>query len=105
MLNEISDLNVLRVAVMGNGVEQKDRSNESANHSGSIEVTIVMPCLNEAETLEGCIEEAQAAIRATCVRGEVVVADNGSKPARPLLGGRTLCQGSCETGNGRVWAE
>jgi glycosyltransferase involved in cell wall biosynthesis len=42
------------------------------------EVSIVMPCLNEAETLARCIREAQAAIQAAGVSGEVVIADNGS---------------------------
>jgi len=42
------------------------------------EVSIVMPCLNEAETLQACIEEAWLAIRKCGVSGEVVVADNGS---------------------------
>jgi glycosyltransferase involved in cell wall biosynthesis len=41
-------------------------------------VTIVMPCLNEAESLEPCIRKAQAAIADTGVQGEVVIADNGS---------------------------
>ncbi len=44
----------------------------------STKVTIVMPCLNEAETLAVCIRKAQAAIVATGLPGEVVVADNGS---------------------------
>jgi glycosyltransferase involved in cell wall biosynthesis len=43
-----------------------------------VEISIVMPCLNEAETLEGCIQEAFQAIEAESVSGEVVVADNGS---------------------------
>ncbi len=37
-----------------------------------------MPCLNEAETLEACIEKAKRGIVAAGVRGEVIVADNGS---------------------------
>jgi len=37
-----------------------------------------MPCLNEAETLAGCVEEAIQALRAHAIVGEVVVADNGS---------------------------
>lgn len=37
-----------------------------------------MPCLNEAETLEGCIGEALEALAKSGARGEVVVADNGS---------------------------
>ena len=37
-----------------------------------------MPCLNEAETLAGCIEKARAGFEGTGMRGEVLVADNGS---------------------------
>jgi glycosyltransferase involved in cell wall biosynthesis len=43
-----------------------------------LDLTILMPCLNEAETLASCVREAVAAIAASGVRGEVVVADNGS---------------------------
>lgn len=45
---------------------------------GPIELTIVMPCLNEVRTLQGCIEEAMKAMEAAGIRGEVVIADNGS---------------------------
>jgi glycosyltransferase involved in cell wall biosynthesis len=41
-------------------------------------VTILMPCLNEAETLAFCVRQAVAALRDNNVTGEVVVADNGS---------------------------
>lgn len=46
--------------------------------SDDIELTIVMPCLNEAETLETCIRKAQSGIAKAGVRGEVLIADNGS---------------------------
>lgn len=46
--------------------------------AGTIEVSVVMPCLNEAETLETCIVKAQRAMREANIAGEVVVADNGS---------------------------
>lgn len=41
-------------------------------------VSIVMPCLNEAETLGVCVRKALAAIRDCGLPGEVVIADNGS---------------------------
>lgn len=44
----------------------------------AIELSVVMPCLNEAETLEICIRKAQRALREGNVSGEVVIADNGS---------------------------
>jgi len=43
-----------------------------------LDLTILMPCLNEAETLATCVRQAVAAIEASGVTGEVVVADNGS---------------------------
>src|SRR5947208_514425 len=41
-------------------------------------VTILMPCLNEAETLAFCVRQAVAALRDNNVAGEVLIADNGS---------------------------
>ena len=43
-----------------------------------LELTILMPCLNEAGTLAACVDAAQQALRDLGVLGEVVVADNGS---------------------------
>ena len=43
-----------------------------------IELTILMPCLNEAETLASCIKKARAGLERAGVRGEVLVVDNGS---------------------------
>ncbi len=44
----------------------------------SLEVSIVMPCLNEAETLEICINKAQSYLAQHDISGEVIIADNGS---------------------------
>src|SRR5215510_4723666 len=44
----------------------------------AVEISVVIPCLNEAETLEACIREAQQGIRDAGVSGEIIVADNGS---------------------------
>jgi glycosyltransferase involved in cell wall biosynthesis len=43
-----------------------------------LELTILMPCLNEAETIGVCITKAQAFLARKEVAGEVLVADNGS---------------------------
>jgi glycosyltransferase involved in cell wall biosynthesis len=45
---------------------------------GELEVSVVMPCLNEAETLERCITKAIRALSEHGISGEVVIADNGS---------------------------
>jgi len=44
----------------------------------SPELSVVMPCLNEAETLAICIQKAQAFFEREQIHGEVVIADNGS---------------------------
>jgi glycosyltransferase involved in cell wall biosynthesis len=43
-----------------------------------LEISVVMPCLNEARTLGACIRKAKAAFERAGLRGEVVIADNGS---------------------------
>lgn len=44
----------------------------------NIELTILMPCLNEAETLAVCIQKAKRFLAEHGVNGEVLIADNGS---------------------------
>ena len=51
---------------------------EAAVAEPELLVSILIPCLNEAETLPACIREARAAIAAAGLAGEVLVADNGS---------------------------
>lgn len=46
--------------------------------SGVVELTILMPCLNEAETLGTCVRKAMDYLARSGVAGEVLVADNGS---------------------------
>jgi len=53
--------------------------------AAAIEVSIVMPCLNEAETLPCCIEKAQRFLRDHDIAGEIIVADNGSTDASPAI--------------------
>jgi glycosyltransferase involved in cell wall biosynthesis len=48
------------------------------NNNDNCELTILMPCLNEAETLETCIKKAQDYLKNHGVSGEVIIADNGS---------------------------
>ncbi len=43
-----------------------------------IELTVVMPCLNEAETLEACIVKAKNFLARSGISGEIVIGDNGS---------------------------
>jgi Glycosyl transferase family 2 len=43
-----------------------------------LELTVVLPCLNEAETIAACVEQVRAVVREQGIAGEIVVADNGS---------------------------
>jgi glycosyltransferase involved in cell wall biosynthesis len=47
-------------------------------NESEIEVSIVIPCLNEVRTVAGCVAKAKTALDAAQLSGEVVVADNGS---------------------------
>lgn len=55
-----------------------NRRVERIEQDSAIEVSIIMPCLNEAETLEICIKKAQLFIAENDLAGEVIIADNGS---------------------------
>ncbi|HEY2072407.1 MAG TPA: glycosyltransferase family 2 protein, partial [Gaiellaceae bacterium] len=46
-----------------------------------MELSVVIPCLNEATSIGACIDRARASIARMGVDGEVVVADNGSTDA------------------------
>ncbi|MGA9854224.1 MAG: glycosyltransferase family 2 protein, partial [Gammaproteobacteria bacterium] len=50
-----------------------------------LELTILMPCLNEAETVATCVRKAHGFLRRTGIAGEVLVADNGSTDGSPQL--------------------
>lgn len=50
----------------------------SSSESPPPELSVVVPCLNEADTLEICIDKAQRAFADNGIAGEIIVADNGS---------------------------
>ena len=52
----------------------------------AVELTILMPCLNEAETLAICIQKAQRFLKGAGISGEVLVADNGSTDGSRQIG-------------------
>ena len=63
-------------------------SSSSTPEALTLEVSIVMPCLNEAETLATCIEKAQQALHQHKILGEVIVADNGSTDGSQIIASR-----------------
>jgi hypothetical protein len=52
--------------------------NAGFTHTGPLELTILMPCLNEAETVATCVANACKFLKDNDIEGEVLVADNGS---------------------------
>lgn len=52
----------------------------------SLELSILMPCLNEAETLATCIQKAQWYLERHDIAGEVLIADNGSTDGSQDIG-------------------
>lgn len=62
--------------------------------SDNPELSVVMPCLNESDTIGICVEKAFRAMREVGIDGEVIVADNGStdqsKEIAQSLGARTI---------------
>jgi hypothetical protein len=50
-----------------------------------LDVSVVIPCLDEEETITGCVLDARAAIDRMGLRGEVLVVDNGSRDSSPEL--------------------
>lgn len=52
---------------------------------GPVEVSVVIPCLNEADTIGICVQKALAAMARATIRGEVVVADNGSTDGSDVI--------------------
>jgi glycosyltransferase involved in cell wall biosynthesis len=67
----------------------RDEVEDQLRHpTEAVEVSVVMPCLNEADTLATCIEKAQRALREHGIAGEVIVADNGSSDGSPDIARR-----------------
>jgi glycosyltransferase involved in cell wall biosynthesis len=66
-------------------VAQRPRKHTSQPVETAVEVSILMPCLNEAETVASCIRKAQAAIERGGLKAEIIVADNGSSDGSQLI--------------------
>src|SRR5438067_1789825 len=59
-------------------VAERPRREAADTATTAIELSIVMPCLNEVETLDACIRKSRQAIEKLGAAAEIIVADNGS---------------------------
>jgi glycosyltransferase involved in cell wall biosynthesis len=66
-------------------VAQRSPKHHETSAPGEVEVSIVMPCLNEAETLAMCVQKAQQAIERGGLAAEIIVADNGSTDGSQVI--------------------
>jgi glycosyltransferase involved in cell wall biosynthesis len=74
MENELS----LPLGSVGSATRERDRATSPVAEGQEIVVSVVMPCLNEEQTIGACVSKALEGIRRTGLPGEVVVSDNGS---------------------------
>ncbi len=63
---------------MGTILASERSQSERVDTTTPVEVSVVIPCLNEANSLAFCVDKAMSAFRASGLSGEVIVADNGS---------------------------
>jgi glycosyltransferase involved in cell wall biosynthesis len=66
-------------------VAQRAPKRQETSAGQTVEISIVMPCLNEAETLATCIQKAQRAIAKEGLAAEIIVADNGSTDGSQVI--------------------
>ena len=69
------------------GPASSPASAPSAVPTTDIELSVVMPCLNEARTVGRCVAKAVRAIEDMGIAGEVIVADNGSSDGSQAIAG------------------
>jgi hypothetical protein len=62
-----------------------DKTTAKSKRARALELTILMPCLNEAETIEVCVRKARRFLERAGVDGEVLIADNGSTDGSQAL--------------------
>ncbi len=75
------------------------------DNKGSLEISVVMPCLNEADGIASCINKAKTAIKTNNLNAEIIVVDNGSNDNSVEIarksGARVVIQN--EKGYGRAY--
>ena len=68
----------MMLRTMGTVLTSEGSQSDRVGRAGPVEVSVIIPCLDEANSLAFCVDKAVAAFRASGLSGEVIVADNGS---------------------------
>jgi cellulose synthase/poly-beta-1,6-N-acetylglucosamine synthase-like glycosyltransferase len=78
-LNQFFDASILRLyPIQADSMNQSENPMPTLPESEEMDLTILMPCLNEADTLATCIKKSLKSLADLGLRGEVLIADNGS---------------------------
>jgi glycosyltransferase involved in cell wall biosynthesis len=80
--------------------EQTGSDPQSRRTQDGTELSVVIPCLNEAEAIAGVVGEARAAIEGAGIRAEIVVVDNGSTDGTAALAEEAGARVVAETNRG-----
>jgi len=72
-------------------------------NDAAVEVTVLLPCLNEAETLGVCVEKAVKCLAELGVNGEVLVSDNGSTDGSQQIAVDSGCFNFFNGCHSRLW--
>ena len=80
---------------MDSGIDTRARDTSNpvfSNGASPPELSVVIPCLNEADTIEICIRKAQQALREHNICSEIIIADNGSTDGSQAIAARMGAQ-------------
>src|SRR5215210_9381374 len=67
-------------------LDTPERASATPQGTGTeLQLSVVIPCLNEAQSIEQCVTLARETMEKAGISGEVVVADNGSTDGSPEL--------------------
>jgi len=79
LLCMVSPLHLLLIPTNGSKTQHMKSIQSEINTSDEpFEVSVVLPCLDESETLADCIGDIRRALKTSDLRGEIIVSDNGS---------------------------
>src|SRR5919202_2839594 len=85
----LSDRMETMASTTAGGLKPAQRAKAGSGVAPRPDVSVVLPCLDEADSVAGCVAEAAEALAGAGLSGEVVVVDNGSTDGSAAIAGRT----------------